>query len=82
MNVGARISDDDPLKIAWDKWWGSEDGRNAAKWGSAISVSIVDNQSTISHPHLEGALWGAFIAGHAAGTVAEIRAAPKSEGGK
>lgn len=61
-NMG-KVPDDDPLMIAWKAWKGSEDGRNAAKWGSAISVSIVDNQSTISHPHLDGALWGAFMAG-------------------
>ena len=63
----APVPDDDPLMIAWKEWKGSEEGRDANKWGSAISVSIIDGQSTISHPHLEGALWGAFMAGFKAG---------------
>ena len=68
--VQAKVPDDHPLMIAWKEFQGSEEGRNAQKWGSAISVSIVDNQSTISHPHLLGALWGAFMAGFNAGSEA------------
>jgi hypothetical protein len=63
-DVQSKVPDDDPLMIAWKAWQGSEAGRNASKWGSAISVSIVDNQSTVSHPHLDGALWNAFMSGY------------------
>ncbi len=62
MSSGAQgmVADDDPLMIAWKRWEGSEDGRSVFKWAAAINVSIVDGQSSISHPHLQGAIWAAF----------------------
>jgi hypothetical protein len=60
---------DHPLMIAFERWKGSEDYRNTAKWAAAIQVSIVDGNSTISHPHLDGSLWGAFVAGFEAGST-------------
>jgi len=69
VNAQGPVAKDHPLMIAWTAWKGAEEGRDANKWGSAIQVSIIDGQSTISHPHLEGALWGAFMAGFNAGSA-------------
>jgi hypothetical protein len=49
------VKDDAPLKIAYDKWKASEEYANTKKWAA-------------HEQHLEGSLWGAFMAGFLAAT--------------
>ena len=58
------LRDDEPLMIAWKTWQGSTDWSNARKWGAAATIAGDEvGNLKISHPHLEGSLWGAFMAG-------------------
>jgi len=63
-NVQAKVPDDHPLMIAWEKYRASEEGRNSDKWARTLKVSEpMQGQIVVQHPHLVGSLWAAFEAG-------------------
>lgn len=65
-DVMAKLPDDHPLMIAWEKWKKSDGYANTLKWARRISVAERETNALleIQHPHTEGSLWGAFMAGY------------------
>lgn len=64
MTVQEQVADDHPMMIAWEKWRLSEEGRNSGKWAHFVKASEpMQGQVILSHPHLAGSLWAAFVAG-------------------
>lgn len=64
MSASAPCPDDHPLMIAWTKYRHTEEAANSDKWARTIHVSgPMQGQIIVSHPHTEGSLWAAFMAG-------------------
>lgn len=63
MSVSQPVPKDDPLMIAWEAWKASESYPNARKWATAFTTECEPNGVKITHPHLDGAFWAAFICG-------------------
>jgi hypothetical protein len=64
MRAETKVPDGHPLMVAWEAWRKSEDGLNSDKWAHFVNVSEpMQGQVILSHPHLAGALWAAFVAG-------------------
>jgi hypothetical protein len=54
------------MMIAWKAWQASEDYDNAKRWAQELSIKSNGPKLaawTAEHPHLEGSLWAAFVAG-------------------
>lgn len=63
MNASAKLPDDSPLMIAWNAYRATDDYANTLKWARHLSMHLQEAQATIIHPHTEGSLWAAFMAG-------------------
>lgn len=64
MPVAAQCPDDHPLMIAWEKYRATEEAANSDKWARTIQISEpMQGQIIVTHPHTEGSLWAAFMAG-------------------
>jgi len=58
MTASAKLSDDDPIVLAWDRFQHSMDYKNAQLFYN-------------TEVHRRGGLWGAFLAGWLAGSGEE-----------
>ena len=68
MTAMAKVPDDHPLMIAWEKYRATEEAANSDKWARTLDVSEpMQGQIIVEHRHLSGALWATFAAGFNAG---------------
>lgn len=73
MPVSAKVPDDHPLMIAWEKYRASEEGVTSDKWARVLKVSEpMQGQIIVEHPHVVGSLWAAFMAGFAAAAGGKV----------
>jgi hypothetical protein len=56
----APVADDDPLMIAWKAYQETDDFKNSESWARHVV-----------QPHLQGSLWGVFMAGFRAGQASQ-----------
>lgn len=62
------VSSDDPLKIAWDAYCKTDEAKNSKRWAQKLDIEQdTSGAATLTHRHLDGLLWAAFMAGFAAG---------------
>jgi len=64
--VEAALPDTDPMLIAWKAWQKSEDYDNARRWAETFIIESNGHKlgaMSAKHPHLEGSMWAAFVAG-------------------
>lgn len=71
-----KIDDNHPMMIEWTHWKQSPDGLRSFYWASVYTVSYANEGGSqivqkVAQPHLEGAMWNAFIQGFAAGAQAQ-----------
>jgi len=65
MTAMTPMAKDDPLMIAWEVYKATDEAKNSKYWAAHVTVDNPrDSQATISHLHLEGALWAVFAAGY------------------
>lgn len=63
--VSAKVPDDSPLMIAWNAFKASDGYANTLKWARHVAIRERETNALIEiqHPHTEGSLWAAFMAG-------------------
>jgi len=67
-DVMAKLPDDSPLMIAWNAYRATDGYANVLKWARHVKVQERETNALIEiqHPHTEGSLWAAFMAGYKA----------------
>lgn len=64
MSDQSPVPKDHPLMIAWEAYKLTEEYKNSLKWASTARVEDHgDGSMTLTYPHKEGSLWGAFMEG-------------------
>jgi hypothetical protein len=65
-DVMAKLPDDSPLMIAWEAYKRTDGYANTLKWARHVAVKERETNALIEiqHPHTEGSLWAAFMAGY------------------
>ena len=72
MSTMTPLPENDPMMLAWKDHKATEDYENSVRWAQNLgAVTITPGPHgtvlTADHPHLEGSLWGLFIAGYEKG---------------
>ena len=67
---------DHPLMVAWKAYTATADYANTLRWAQTPALRFdserVNGCYVLDHPHTEGSLWGAFMAGYKAAVNARV----------
>lgn len=67
MTAMQRLPDDDPIMIAWEAYRKTDEAKNSRKWAQKIDIEQdTGGVASLTHRHLDGALWAVFLAGYTA----------------
>jgi hypothetical protein len=54
---------DHPIMKAWDAYVATPDFANSKRWAVTLRISPSGDRQFIEHPHVDGSMWAAFLAG-------------------
>lgn len=56
---------DEPLMIAWEAYRHTDEYANSLKWAMTADLHMTASPGVqrLQHPHTEGSMWAAFMAG-------------------